>query len=191
MKMMMSRRGVVAMLTVALAVMLAVVLTPQPVAAGSKIPKIGKYFWKQYVARKTKEVRKKQKVERAKQYQEIRQNRDDWQLDCCELLKERIRSKKLTIEDMVKIRDFVDWRLPKTFFERKKKPYYKNITEEVGRKIISDELTSFDYELIYEKIKDPNYKPHWALSIWIALGDYGRECILRPTPVPGPLGVGM
>ena len=188
---MMMRRIEVALLTVALAAMLVVMLTPQPATASSKVPKIGKYFWKQYVARKTKEVKKQQKVERAKQHQKIRKNRDDWQLDCCELLKERIGNKELTIDDMTKIRDFVDWRLPKTFFERKKQPYYKNITEEVGYKVIFDELTSFDYELIYEKIKNPDYKPHWLLSIWISLGDYGRECTIRPTPIPGPLGVGM
>ena len=117
---MMMRRIEVALLTVALAAMLVVMLTPQPATASSKVPKIGKYFWKQYVARKTKEVKKQQKVERAKQHQKIRKNRDDWQLDCCELLKERIGNKELTIDDMTKIRDFVAWRLPKTFFERKK-----------------------------------------------------------------------
>ena len=180
------------MLTVALAAMLTVVLTPQAAAAGSKIPKIGKYFWKQYVNRKLKEVKKQQKVERAKQHQKIRRNRDDWQLDCCELLKERIRNKELTIEDMMKIRDFVDWRLPSnSVYKKKKKIQFKNITEEVGRKIISDDLTSFDYELIYEKIKNPDYKPHWALSIWIALGDYGRESTIKPLTFPGPMGVSM
>lgn len=176
---------------IVVAAALAVMLTVSPAIAGGKIDKIGRFFWGEYVKTKLKEVEKKQKSERAKQHQQIRRNRDDWQLDCRELLKERIKNKELTIEDMKKIRDFIDWRLPKTFFEQRKKPYYKNITEEVGRKIISDELTTFDYQLIHEKIKNPDYKPHWVLSFWIALGDYGRQCMFRPTPIPGPLGVGM
>lgn len=165
---------------------------------GTKITKIGTYLWKQYVKSKKKEVEKKQKVERAKQYQKFRRDEDDWRLDCCELLKERIRNKELTIEDLTKIRDFIDWRLPANSIYKKKKFNFKNITQEVGYKIISDELCEFDYQLIYEKIKNPDYKPHWLLSILIALNDYGRDCMMSPmmspirlSPAPSPLGVGM
>lgn len=190
-----------AVLFVALAIVLSVsvvCLTAAPAEAGTgtKITKIGTYLWKQYVKSKKKEVEKKQKVERAKQYQKFRRDEDDWRLDCCELLKERIRKNELTIEDMIKIRDFIDWRLPKNSIYKRKQFNWKNITQEVGYKIISDELCEFDLRLIYEKIKNPDYKPHWLLSIWIALGDYGRECMMspmtRPKAFPGPgVGVGM
>lgn len=188
-----ARTVLAAVLVVALILLAA---TPTDAGAGSKIQRIGKYLINRYVSSKKKEIAKKQKIERAKQHQQFRRDEDDWRLDCCELLKKRIRNKELTIEDLTKIRDFIDWRLPASSIYKKKKFNFKNITQEVGYKIISDELCEFDYQLIYEKIKNPDYKLHWLLSVWIALGDYGRDCWMSPMtqpkafPAPG-LGVGM
>jgi hypothetical protein len=174
-------------------VVLLLVLMAEPVAASNKIIKTGNLIIKGIFKKQSQKAEKQRRVERAKQYQRIRRDRQDWQIDCCELLKERIRNLELTIDDMKKIKDFIDWRLPEqSIFKQRKKPCFKNITQEIGYKIISDELTTFDYQLIFEKIKDPDYRPHWALSIWIALGDYGRET-LQPAKyaVPNMLPAGL
>lgn len=95
-----------------------------------------------------------------------RQMRRNWekqrrkiQKETCQLLKDNLIKKRYKKEDLEDIRDFITSRLPK-----QKKKHYISIIEEIGYKLIDNDLTIVDYEIIKKFID--KIARSWANRPW-------------------------
>jgi uncharacterized protein YaaW (UPF0174 family) len=132
-------------------------------------------FVKKEILRSYKEKVKKDNIK-------YKKNREKIKNEVCIKFKKKIIDKIIKKEDLELIDSLLDDRLPKDYNERKenKKKYKdRNLTERVGWKLIDDELTIVDYEVILE----------WLERVFRVIGDYGyrnnnringKNIIIRP-----------
>jgi hypothetical protein len=132
-------------------------------------------FVKSEILRSYKQKVNKDKVKYKKDREKIKK-------EVCDKFKNKIIDKIIKKEDLELIDSLLDDRLPIGYNERKenKKKYKdRNLTERVGWKLIDDELTIVDYEVILE----------WLERVFRVIGDYGyrnnnringKNIIIRP-----------
>jgi hypothetical protein len=111
------------------------------------------------IDRTNRELKKEWKKERRK-----------IQKETCQLLKDNLIKRRYKKEDLEDIRDFITSRLPKG----KKKGPYISIIEEIGYKLIDNDLTIVDYEIIekfIERIARTWSKRPWYEELFYRLGD--------------------
>lgn len=153
-------------------------------------------FINRELQRKAKEIGAKQKRKQEEYLKiEIIKKRKEEREKTCQLLKQKLQQKKLTINDLKKILKIINERLdtPESYTAS-----YKSIVEEIGRKLLSNELKIIDYQIIREYIENPNKKEEkdsWWLNFiktfWSSLSDYGWKIMRTPTIIPGGIAPGL
>jgi hypothetical protein len=108
---------------------------------------------------------------------DVRHDRNQIKKEVCKLFKELIIKKKIIREDLELLKEFVDGGLPKNWKPDKK---YKNITEEVGYKLIDPALTYNDYKYLKDLLNQIwNTRPN-KLDLWSQI----RSFRIGVFPVP-------